>query len=260
MFLFYLYYFSQNCEISNSFAYSQQEHTNDNSLQRQPLQATPSMCYHCFDVLIDALKNNGIGRSNNSGFSRELIDSSIECPLFITWERQRNNSWQLRGCIGTLSPRLLVPSVGEYALTSAFRDRRFKPIGLSEVSSLRVAVSLLVTYEICRDVYDWTVGVHGILIKFTVGSQRYNATYLPDVAKDQGWDHAKTLASLIHKAGYHGPSTTELLGIIHCTRYQSSKHKLSFEEYVTHHCGGENPLPPNGIKERNWTPSSCNIN
>lgn len=234
---------------------------NERTLQRQPLQATPSMCYHCFDTLINGLQNKSVGDPGHPGFIEDLLDASVACPLFITWERKVSGGWQLRGCIGTLSPQLLATSVGVYALTSALRDRRFQPIALSEVSSLRVAVSLLINYEICRDAYDWTVGVHGILIKFTVGSQHYNATYLPDVAKEQGWDHAMTLASLIQKAGYTGPVSTEFLTNVHCTRYQSSKHKLSFDEYVAQHCGGENPIPTIGVKNDRWpSSSSCNIN
>lgn len=242
------------------------------------LFATPSMCYHCFDVLIDTLTNNN--KSNNTHnnnttssrrrsndppeFSKHLVDKSVECPLFVTWEKKRgrnndsNASWQLRGCIGTLSPRQLIPGIGEYALTAALRDRRFHPIALSELPSLRVAVSLLVKYEVCRNVYDWTVGVHGILIKFTISHQHYNATYLPEVAKEQGWDHQTTVASLIQKAGYHGPVVPELLSTIHCTRYQSSKHKVTFGEYVMENCDGESPIPQTSKQgSRQWAP--CNI-
>ena len=220
------------------------------------LVATPSMCYHCFDVLINALSSRNTNRNELPEFSKELTNISVECPLFVTWEKKGNNgSWQLRGCIGTLSPRLLVASIGEYAVTSALRDRRFHPIGISEVSSLRVSVSLLVQYEDCDHAYDWKVGIHGILINFTVAQQHYNATYLPEVAKEQGWDQEKTVATLIQKAGYYGRVTNELLKSIQCTRYQSSKHKVDFEEYLTKHCNGEkNSIPQT---QRRWSP--CNI-
>jgi uncharacterized protein (TIGR00296 family) len=248
--------------------------------------ATPDMCYHCFDVLIDSLQNNN--RHNNTNkrsntvasvpaFAKALPDGSVECPLFVTWDKQKNNNnYQLRGCIGTLSPRLLAVSVGEYALISALQDRRFTPVQWSELTGLRVSVSLLVQYEECEDsdmpVYDWTIGVHGILIAFTVRGQKYNATYLPEVAKEQGWDHKTTLHSLIQKAGYQGPITPALLKKIQCTRYQSSKCQVTFADYVLHNCQGNDPLhqhsntrastssssppPSSSSSSSSWTP--CN--
>ena len=105
------------------------------------------MCYHCFDVLINTLSSRNTNRNELPEFSKELTNISVECPLFLTWEKKGNNgSWQLRGCIGTLSPRLLVASIGEYAVTSALRDRRFHPIGISEVSS----------FVFFMDSYSWT--------------------------------------------------------------------------------------------------------
>lgn len=224
-----------------------------------PLQASALMCYHCFDVLILALQRLPLADLEDAPFIAQLSNKLIECPLFVTWEKQTQNSWQLRGCIGTLSPRPLVQSVGEYALTSAFRDRRFYQISAEEVPNLRVAVSLLVHYEPCNDAYDWTVGVHGILIKFMVRSRDYSATYLPEVAKEQGWDQAAAIASLVQKAGYKGSLPKELIKTIHCTRYQSSKHKVDYQEFVEQYCQGRDPLMPS-YKENSRAASSCNIN
>ena len=256
--------------------------TTNNDTKMKELMATSAMCYHCFDVLIDELQNpkkhhhnhiihgdmNGGNKRNNlatstPAFVTELHDVNVECPLFVTWDKQKEATdkpqknhrhhrrhhdhkshddndadisdtitWQLRGCIGTLSPRLLAESVGEYALISALRDRRFNPISLNEISSLRVSVSLLLKYEDCQHVHDWIVGIHGITIKFRVHHTDYNATYLPEVAKEQGWDQVKTVKSLIQKAGYHGTVNDTFLKSIHCTRYQSSKRRVTFGEYV----------------------------
>jgi AMME syndrome candidate gene 1 protein len=269
------------------------------------LIASPSMCYHCFDTLIDTLQHpNTTNNSNNNivtptssscnnqhkrtnasttipdFVSHDLPDGvAVECPLFVTWEssnqsnrHHRNRThhrWQLRGCIGTLTPKLLSTAVGEYAVISALRDKRFRPIELQEVSSLRVSISLLVQYEECQDVYDWTVGVHGIVIKFAVHHHHhhphnYNATYLPEVAAQQGWDQSQTIESLIQKAGYHGTVDADLLKTIHCTRYQSSKCQVTFDEYVEHNCHGNDPLlPPPRPHHRprpstsSWTSTSC---
>ena len=50
-------------------------------------------------------------------------------------------------------------------------------------------------------------------------------SYLPEVAADQGWDQGATIESLLRKAGY-------LLQKLQCTRYQSSKTRVTFDEYL----------------------------
>jgi len=101
-------------------------------------------------------------------------------------QQEEDVDFELRGCIGTLAPRPLRTAIGEFALTSAFRDGRFNPIDKHELPHLRVAVSLLVNYEECSHVHDWVIGVHGIIITFRHGSADYSATYLPEVAQEQG--------------------------------------------------------------------------
>jgi len=231
--------------------------------------ASRSMCYSCFATLIDSLQHPNRqniaantsdvhGRPRNK-FDNNLSDDTVQCPVFVTWEKCNNaSSWQLRGCIGSLSPRLLASAVEEYAIISAFRDRRFKPVTISEVRSLRVSVSLLVDYEECNDVYDWTIGVHGILIKFVVNCHQYDATFLPEVAEQQRWDQQKTVSSLIQKAGYNTTITQELLTSIHCTRYKSSKCLSTYTEYVNDKCKGVDPIniPPSDKKvttSRPWS-------
>lgn len=208
------------------------------------------MCLYCFDILIHKLRKVDHYVVDDSvvrpAFVEQLSDSSIECPLFVTWQirspHQRHvsllissDSFELRGCVGTLSPRPLHSSVGQYALTSAFNDRRFQPITLPEIPLLRVSVSLLVHYENCEHCHDWTVGTHGIMIQWSsddAHQTNYSATYLPEVASEQGWDQIKTVKSLIRKAGYHKSVDGALLERIRCTRYQSSKQTLTFDEYV----------------------------
>ena len=182
----------------------------------EELEATAAMCHHCFDVLVKALKQkkekgrsgktttgyfSSISGSSSSDpmsvladfgqpdFVKHLPDQMVECPLFVTWDKRKAShnplqrqkySFELRGCIGTLSPRPLVSSIGEYALISALRDRRFHPVALTEVPELRVAVSLLVKYEPCDHCHDWHVGVHGIIIRWVEESRgvEYSATYV----------------------------------------------------------------------------------
>jgi AMMECR1 domain-containing protein len=50
---------------------------------------------------------------------------------------------------------------------------------------LSVNVSLLVEFEEAKDIYDWEVGKHGIIIKLNHKGRNYSGTYLPEVATEQ---------------------------------------------------------------------------
>jgi AMMECR1 domain-containing protein len=45
---------------------------------------------------------------------------------------------------------------------------------------------------------------HGVIIEFVADGRNYSATYLPDVALEQGWDQREAINSLIKKSGYNG--------------------------------------------------------
>lgn len=113
---------------------------------------------------------------------------------------------------------------------SALRDRRFSPITRAELPSLHCTVSLLRAFEPAAAWDDWTVGTHGLTIDFedpATGRAR-GATYLPCVARDQGWDARTTIDSLVRKAGYGGPITDELRRELSVQRYQASTASASF--------------------------------
>lgn len=57
-----------------------------------------------------------------------------------------------------------------------------------------------------------------------------SATYLPQVAEEQGWTKEETLESLLQKGGFDGLSDWRKLDL-DLERYQSSKHELSHAEY-----------------------------
>lgn len=78
----------------------------------------------------------------------------------------------------------------EYAITSAFKDSRFSPVTREEFPKLSVSVSILRHFEDGDDYLDWEVGIHGIRIEFIneKGNKR-TATYLPEVASEQGGFH-----------------------------------------------------------------------
>lgn len=105
-------------------------------------------------------------------------------------------------------------------------DSRFTPINKAELPKLSVAVSFLVNFQkgrtdhyIGKKAYDWEVGKHGIIIEIP---PLYRATFLPEVAKDEGWDQKTTLKYLISKAGFPG-SLEQAEPLIQLTTYESSK-------------------------------------
>lgn len=48
---------------------------------------------------------------------------------------------------------------------------------------------------------EWEIGLHGIIINFSdpYNGARLNATYLPEVAQEQGWTKLEALQSLVRK-------------------------------------------------------------
>eukprot|EP00741_Cyanophora_paradoxa_P018565 tig00021070_g17924.t1 len=187
----------------------------------QAPRALADHCFYCFDILCASL----------DGHDDHLAPAfpEAECPLFVSW--YKGGSLDLRGCIGSLSPITLHSGLKNYALTSAFKDRRFSPIEKRELSRLHCGVSLLTHFEPAADYLDWEIGVHGLVIEFHKSGQRYSATYLPDVCPEQGWNKVECINSLIKKAGWHGAVGDDLRRSLQVTRYQGTKCMVSWDEY-----------------------------
>ncbi|OAX81605.1 hypothetical protein ACJ72_04048 [Emergomyces africanus] len=141
----------------------------------------------------------------SANFSTGTTDMTY--PLFVTWNTLSSNGHKsLRGCIGTFEPQELAAGLKSYALTSAFGDTRFPPIPPSLLPSLSCSLTLLSSFETCSHALDWNLGTHGIRISFIYRGRRFGATYLPDVAVEQGWTKEETVESLMRKAGWDGYS------------------------------------------------------
>ena len=182
------------------------------------------LCKYCFEVLEGALLKN----KKKITFPEEFKGKSY--PLFVTWTTGKEK--ELRGCIGTFTKGKLEKKLREYALVSAFEDDRFDPIEKNEIKNLNCEVSLLVEFEKGKNAMDWEVGKHGIDITFEDSNGvDYSATFLPEVAQDEGWDQRTTLKYLVRKAGYKG-SLDKVLPKIELTRYQSIKNTISYEDYL----------------------------
>jgi uncharacterized protein (TIGR00296 family) len=115
--------------------------------------------------------------------------------------------------------------------SSAFEDTRFNPISARELPTLSCAVTLLTHFEPADTPLDWTLGTHGLRISFMHRNRRYGATYLPDVASEQGWTKEETLVSLMRKAGWSGRKDEWEKVDIKVVRYQGKKVELGFAEW-----------------------------
>lgn len=79
---------------------------------------------------------------------------------------------------------------------------------------------------------DWVLGVHGIRIEFlNERGMKRTATYLPQVATEQGWDQTQTIDSLLRKGGYRASITPEVRRSIKLTRYRSQEIHMTYNEY-----------------------------
>lgn len=114
----------------------------------------------------------------------------------------------------------------------AFDDTRFTPITLSELPSLSAAVTLLTDFVPALIPTDWELGIHGIRISFSHRGKRYGATYLPDVAVEQGWTKEQTIVSLMRKGGWVGRSAEwRKVQDLRIVRYQGKKASVDYREF-----------------------------
>lgn len=95
-----------------------------------------------------------------------------------------------------------------------------------------VRVTILYGFEQVPDPLDWEVGTHGVRASFKHRNRRLSATFLPDVALEQGWDKETTLIHLAQKAGLDNSfKFSDIEDKIQLTRYQGDKSKINYHEY-----------------------------
>ncbi|KAD5961878.1 hypothetical protein E3N88_13351 [Mikania micrantha] len=192
------------------------------------VSANKEMVVYCFDTLV--------AHFNGEQVPPPAFDEG-QHPLFVTWKKAVNGSEpRLRGCIGTLEARCIITGFKDYAIISALRDRRFPPIQAKELPFLQCTVSLLTNYEIAANYHDWEVGKHGIIIEFTDpdNNTKRSATYLPEIAAQEGWTKIEAIDSLMKKAGYNGSITESVRKRIQLTRYQSTLFTMHYSDYVSY--------------------------
>lgn len=106
---------------------------------------------------------------------------------------------QLRGCIGEFEPKdPLYKLVRKKTIDSATNDPRFYSVEASELKSIKIEISVLSPRQKINDWRKIELAKHGVLIKR--GGR--GGTFLPQVAKETGWDLEELLSHLCSdKAG-----------------------------------------------------------
>ncbi|NLV66249.1 MAG: AmmeMemoRadiSam system protein A [Spirochaetes bacterium] len=108
---------------------------------------------------------------------------------------------KLRGCIGYIEGVKNIPdTIREMALSSAFRDPRFRPLSKEEYAHIDIEISVLSPIEKVSDVNEIMVGRDGLIM--TRGYNR--GLLLPQVPVEQGWDRDTFLTHTCYKAGLPG--------------------------------------------------------
>ncbi|KAF2714146.1 hypothetical protein K504DRAFT_462579 [Pleomassaria siparia CBS 279.74] len=181
----------------------------------------------------------GPGNKSKKGVASGFVGEDGEeqemeqMPLFVTWNTLSKSGGEkrLRGCIGTFEAMDLDEGLSSYALTSALDDTRFHPITVSELPTLEVGVTLLTNFEPISTALDWEIGTHGLRINFNHNGRRYGSTYLPDVAREQGWTKEETMVSLMRKAGWSGRKEEWRKVDLNVIRYQGRQVNLSWGSF-----------------------------
>ena len=76
------------------------------------------------------------------------------------------------------------------------------PIHERDLKKLECTVYAVTCMEAARDMLDWELGVHGIIISFQdFKGVCYAESYLPDVPVVCGWTKEHTIGQLMLKAG-----------------------------------------------------------
>ncbi len=104
---------------------------------------------------------------------------------------------RLRGCIGYIEGiKPLVEAVADNALAAGFRDPRFGRINATELSDLHIQISSLTPLRPVDHWRDIEIPRHGVVLTSGVNK----GVFLPQVAKEEGWDRDTMLSHLAMKA------------------------------------------------------------
>ncbi|MCF7911296.1 MAG: AmmeMemoRadiSam system protein B [Candidatus Cloacimonetes bacterium] len=112
-----------------------------------------------------------------------------ERAVFVTLHKKGN----LRGCIGHMIARdQLYKAVWQMAQSAAFADPRFDSIELAEMADIVIEISVLSPMQKVKTIDEIVMGRDGVLVQ-----QGYHSgVFLPQVARETGWDKETFLRQL----------------------------------------------------------------
>jgi uncharacterized protein len=120
--------------------------------------------------------------------------ASRPAAAFVTLRR----NGELRGCIGCVEIREPLGAViVRCAVAAATTDPRFPPVRPSELSALRIELSVLSPLEPVAALDEIAIGQHGLVVE----SGWCRGLLLPQVATEWGWDRETFIAQTCLKAG-----------------------------------------------------------
>jgi len=104
----------------------------------------------------------------------------------------------LRGCIGNVQGTgPLYRTVWDMALSAAFRDPRFEPLGEDEFKRIEYEISILGPIEPCPGPELVQIGRHGLIMS----AHGRSGLLLPQVPVEWNWDRETFLGQTCYKAG-----------------------------------------------------------
>jgi hypothetical protein len=113
--------------------------------------------------------------------------------VFVTLKKDG----ELRGCMGHFeNDTPLYEIVSRQTLISAVQDPRFPPVAPDELDSITIEISVLSAPEPVGSYEEIQVGRHGVIMR----KNGRGATFLPQVAPEQGWTREEMLSQLSLKA------------------------------------------------------------
>ena len=117
-----------------------------------------------------------------------------QAPVFVTLRTIRGD---LRGCVGTISPRHahVVEETWFNARAAAFEDRRFTPLRPHELEEILFEVSMLHSFEDVHDAEEIDPRHHGVIV-FASGARR--GLLLPGI---EGVDSAVQQIAIARRKG-----------------------------------------------------------
>jgi AMME syndrome candidate gene 1 protein len=118
-------------------------------------------------------------------------------------------------------------TIGTHGIQITFTPPPTSPSASDAPSPLSSAISLL-----SRPLSSSSSSNNNNRNSNTLLGRTMSATYLPEVALDQGWDHIDAIDSAIRKAGWSGRISEDLRRRVRVRRYQSRKCVVGWDEFV----------------------------